>query len=182
MILTIFPGQLYVAASRVGSPDSLVFAVKKPLESAGIPFLTPNVVYREILLLSSQEMDTQATWSTWSPSTTTVIVSENMQRDTDYDGAYDGIPDNDNLEDSGEAPAPVEHRRRRLQGVHVTRSIVQSAEEQQSLAHPRDYNPVPPGPRIGWDEPLSEYEQIREKNMQVTEALNYHNNHYKKYF
>ena len=47
------PGQLYVAASRVGSPDSILFAVKKPVEP-GMPYLTPNVVYREVLLDPSE--------------------------------------------------------------------------------------------------------------------------------
>ena len=40
-------GQLYVACSRVGSPDRLKFAVKK---KDGILEETPNIVYHEVLL------------------------------------------------------------------------------------------------------------------------------------
>ena len=52
----LFPGQLYVATSRVGSPDNIRFAVKKALPG-NHPFLTPNVVYREILLASREDDD-----------------------------------------------------------------------------------------------------------------------------
>ena len=38
-------GQLYVAASRVGHPDDLHFAIIKPTKKEELPFLTKNVVY-----------------------------------------------------------------------------------------------------------------------------------------
>ena len=41
-------GQLYVAASRVGSPSQLKFAIKPQTPDA--PNLTNNIVYREVLL------------------------------------------------------------------------------------------------------------------------------------
>ena len=41
-------GQLYVACSRVGSPDRLKFAVKKTKD--GILEETPNIVFHEVLL------------------------------------------------------------------------------------------------------------------------------------
>ena len=41
-------GQLYVAVSRVGSPDKLKFAVKKSKD--GIMEDTPNIVFHEVLL------------------------------------------------------------------------------------------------------------------------------------
>jgi ATP-dependent DNA helicase PIF1 len=41
-------GQLYVAASRVGSPDHIKFAIKYQTEE--LPNTTSNVVYREVLL------------------------------------------------------------------------------------------------------------------------------------
>ena len=41
-------GQLYVAISRVGSPDRLKFAVKK--SKTGALEDTPNIVFNEVLL------------------------------------------------------------------------------------------------------------------------------------
>ena len=41
-------GQLYVACSRVGSPDKLKFAVKKSKD--GNIEETPNIVFHEVLL------------------------------------------------------------------------------------------------------------------------------------
>ena len=41
-------GQLYVAISRVGSPDRLKFAVKKT--KTGALEDTPNIVFNEVLL------------------------------------------------------------------------------------------------------------------------------------
>ena len=41
-------GQLYVACSRVGSPDRLKFAVKK--SKGGKIEEVPNIVFREVLL------------------------------------------------------------------------------------------------------------------------------------
>ena len=41
-------GQLYVAVSRVGSPDRLKFAVKKNKDGALED--TPNIVFHEVLL------------------------------------------------------------------------------------------------------------------------------------
>ena len=41
-------GQLYVACSRVGSPDRLKFAVKKSKD--GKIEEVPNIVFREVLL------------------------------------------------------------------------------------------------------------------------------------
>ena len=41
-------GQLYVAVSRVGSPERLKFAVKKDKDGA-IEY-TPNIVFNEVLL------------------------------------------------------------------------------------------------------------------------------------
>ena len=41
-------GQLYVALSRVGSPDNIKLAVKK--DNDGKPEAVRNVVFREVLL------------------------------------------------------------------------------------------------------------------------------------
>ena len=41
-------GQLYVAVSRVGSPDNIKFAVKEG--SDGKPKAVDNIVFREVLL------------------------------------------------------------------------------------------------------------------------------------
>ena len=41
-------GQLYVACSRVGSPDRLKFAVKSTTD--GVVEETPNIVFKEVLL------------------------------------------------------------------------------------------------------------------------------------
>ena len=41
-------GQLYVAVSRVGKPESLKFAVKSDVN--GKPKEVPNIVFKEILL------------------------------------------------------------------------------------------------------------------------------------
>ena len=41
-------GQLYVAVSRVGKPESLKFAIKS--DGNGKPKELPNIVFKEILL------------------------------------------------------------------------------------------------------------------------------------
>ena len=41
-------GQLYVACSRVGSPDRLKFAIKRTKD--GVVEETPNIVFKEVLL------------------------------------------------------------------------------------------------------------------------------------
>ena len=41
-------GQLYVACSRVGRPESLKFAIKK--KDDGVIEDTPNVVFKEVLI------------------------------------------------------------------------------------------------------------------------------------
>ena len=43
-------GQLYVAASHVGHPDNLHFAIMKPNKKEELPLFTKNVVYREVLI------------------------------------------------------------------------------------------------------------------------------------
>ena len=174
LITTNIPGQLYVAASRVGSPEDLRFAVKKPLESGSLPYLTPNVVFREILL-SSEQMDEHQP-SSQADTAEPIEVRDDVPQDTDYDGIYDGVPDDDvpdcdDLEDL--APSSVGHRRPRLQGDpklkgQTYESTTGQSGEQRKLAHPRDYSPAPLAPRIGFDRPLCPYEQIREANIQVT--------------
>ena len=48
-------GQLYVALSRVGSPDNIKIAVNKDKE--GKPEPVRNVVFREVLLKNDQLYD-----------------------------------------------------------------------------------------------------------------------------
>ena len=198
------PGQLYVAASRVGSPDSILFAVKKPVEP-GMPYLTPNVVYREVLLdpsetdaapshppsaapsqppsaapLLSQPLASAAPVQSQPPvSAAPIVVAEDVPRDTDYEGIYDGIPgddqhDRDDLEDL--SPSTVGHRRPRVQCDSRLKGRTYESTgcfvEGRELARPRDYSPVRLAPRVGWDEPLSEYEKQREVRMQeIREGL-----------
>ena len=42
-------GQLYVAASRVGHPDNILFAIARCAEREMPDFATSNVVYHEVL-------------------------------------------------------------------------------------------------------------------------------------
>ena len=43
-------GHLYVAASSVGHPEDIHFAIMKQTKKEKLPFLTKNIVYREVLL------------------------------------------------------------------------------------------------------------------------------------
>ena len=96
MFNKLLPGQLYVATSRVGSPDNICFAVKKAPPGSH-PFLTPNVVYREILLSSEGDDDMSmlsddsifAKQMVTQPAGSPVDVDNvDTPRDTDYEGPY----------------------------------------------------------------------------------------------
>ena len=63
-------GQLYVASSRTGSPDSTIYAVRSP--DGMDPFITKNIVFREIL---SDAMDINAT----GVATNHTILSDAME-------------------------------------------------------------------------------------------------------
>ena len=178
-----------------------------------MPYLTPNVVYREVLLhpddsdaapgqppsaapgqppsaapgqppsaapLLSQPLGSAAPLLSEPPaSAAPIVVAEDVPKDTDYEGIYDGIPgddqpDRDDLEDL--APSSVGHRRPRVQCDSRLKGRTYESTgcfvEGRELARPRDYSPVRLAPRVGWDEPLSEYEKQREVRMQeIREGL-----------
>ena len=174
----ILSGQLYVATSRVGSPDSVRFAVKKT-ELGCRPFLTPNVVYREILL-NSQEDDMQMLFDESMDDDMLRLCEEPMEtppaaaplevtivdtpRDTDYERPYSGVSLEEEQDecDGGPDPTPAGHRWPRHRG---RTDATPKSDEGRPLPHPRDFHPLPPGPHI--DPPLSAYELIREANIQV---------------
>ena len=174
----ILSGQLYVATSRVGSPDSVRFAVKKT-ELGCRPFLTPNVVYREILL-NSQEDDMQMLFDESMDDDMLRLCNEPMEnppaaaplevtivdapRDTDYERPYSGVSLEEEQDecDGGPDPAPAGHRWPRHRG---RTDATPKSDEGRPLPHPRDFHPLPPGPHI--DPPLSAYELIREANIEV---------------
>ena len=96
MFNKLLPGQLYVATSRVGSPDNICFAVKKAPPGSH-PFLTPNVVYRDILLSSQGDGDMSmlsddsiSAEEMLTPPASSLIEVANVvtPRDTDYESPY----------------------------------------------------------------------------------------------
>ena len=167
----LFPGQLYVATSRVGSPDNIRFAVKKALPG-NHPFLTPNVVYREILLtsqgdddmsmLSDDSMFNEQMETT--PAAAPIEVANDTPRDTDYERPYSGMSLGEEQDDGGPDHAPAQHRWPRHQGRMDLRP--HSDIDNHPLPHPQDFFPPPTGPHI--NPPLSAYELIREANIQVS--------------
>ena len=179
LLKPMLSGQLYVATSRVGSPDSVCFAVKKT-ELGCRPFLTPNVVYREILL-NSQEDDMQMLFDESMDDDMLRLCNEPMEnppaaaplevtivdapRDTDYERPYSGVSLEEEQDecDGGPDPAPAGHRWPRLRG---RTDATPNCDEGRPLPHPRDFFPLPSGPHI--DPPLSAYELIREANILVS--------------
>ena len=122
MFNKLLPGQLYVATSRVGSPDNICFAVKKAPPGSH-PFLTPNVVYREILL-SSQGYDDMSMLSddsifakqmvTPPAGSTDDVYNVDTPRDTDYEHPYSGMCLGEEQDDGGPDHTPTEHHWPRL--------------------------------------------------------------------
>ena len=124
MFNKLLPGQLYVATSRVGSPDNICFAVKKAPPGSH-PFLTPNVVYREILLSSEGDDDMSmlsddsifAKQMVTPPAGSPVDVDNvDTPRDTDYERPYSGMCLGEEQDDGDPDHAPTEHHWPRLQG------------------------------------------------------------------
>ena len=171
MFNKLLPGQLYVATSRVGSPDNICFAVKKAPPGSH-PFLTPNVVYREILLSSEGDDDMSmlsddsifAKQMVTPPAGSPVDVDNvDTPRDTDYERPYSGMCLGEEQDDGDPDHAPTEHCWQRLQG---RTDLGPNIDINSSpLPHPRDFFPLPPGPHI--NPLLSTYELIREANIQV---------------
>lgn len=161
-----------MAASRVGSPANIRFAVKKPTLVGDLPFVTPNVVFREVLL-NSQEATPGTGPSHPSSNTAPVVVPDDSRPgDTDYEGPYDDLfPEHELFEDEGPDCAPIPPAGRRLRPVQGQTPVGSSFPSQDdvvssSLPIPpyADYDPPMP---IGWDGPRCEYEQIREDNIKV---------------
>ena len=87
-------GQLYVAASRVGHPQDLHFAVMKPANKEE-PYLTKNTVYREVLLHGGS--------SALDPSSSFINLANigdcgTASEDIEYKGLYDGLPEEEQEE------------------------------------------------------------------------------------
>ena len=85
-------GQLYVAASRVGAPDRIHFAIRP--EDPRLPNFTKNIVYREVLLhhmeqgqdegepARQQEVGEEIDIGNWAPT-------------DEYEGPYDEVDEGD---------------------------------------------------------------------------------------
>ena len=93
-------GQLYVAASRVGHPDDLHFAIMKPTKKEELPFLTKNVVYREVLL------PRRSVCLPFSSQATNIVSVGLGEEPTDMEhmGLFDGIPEEEWKEREDDAP------------------------------------------------------------------------------
>ena len=161
----MFPGQLYVATSRVGTPDAICFAVKKAQPGCR-PFLTCNVVVVEILLQQDNIMPMVSNEPMVTPLTAASIEVPDVDTpmDTNYEHPYTGVPVDEERDEceGGPNPAPAGHRWTRLQDHTDPWS---QSDISNPLPHPRDYRPEIHGPYI--DPPLSTYELIREANIEV---------------
>ena len=78
-------GQLYVAASRVGRPEDVLFAVKKMEATSAERNITKNVVFREVLLHRRQPPPPQVP----VPTTPAIPLEHGHSSDLDYNGVYD---------------------------------------------------------------------------------------------
>jgi len=78
-------GQLYVAASRVGRPEDVLFAVKNTEATSAERNVTKNVVHREVLLHRRQPPPPQVP----VPNTPAVPLESDHSSALDYNGVYD---------------------------------------------------------------------------------------------
>lgn len=185
-------GQLYVAASRVGAPSGLKFAVKKPV-MAGEGFgVTTNVVYREVLLqhgntevhcpsiLSQLHIPVPSTTSidqdpgpecstgpVVPPAVYVIPDGEAGPSDTNYTGPYDGVQ----LEvDESTIDVDQPGRQQRVkQGNTIGKSVPRprrATGDELPLPDIEDYVPI----TAGFTEPQCQYERIREANIKEKEA------------
>ena len=78
-------GQLYVAASRVGRPEDVLFAVKKMAATSAEKNVTKNVVYREVLLHRRQPPPPQVP----VPNTPAIPLESDLSSALDHLSVYD---------------------------------------------------------------------------------------------
>jgi hypothetical protein len=155
--------QLYVAASRVGNPDHIKFALREKRlggeykTTFGVQLSynwTPNVVYKDALLHchSSQAEGERQNKDGLASSVTHVDTEDDYTKD-DYDGPYDAV-----LEDCEEQEVDFNPRQRikKQQGARASRSA--SLPKNVTPTQPEEWHPTVDGP-------LSEYEKIRENNI-----------------
>ena len=155
-------GQLYVAPSRVGAPDRCVFAFK-PILPAGPANVTRNIVFQEVL-----EGVRPALTVTCPAAATATKEVDDITNWTDYDAIeveMEHALDEDVIAEEG--PISADETRRRVEARQKVPTRVQRPDEQSN-----DQCPPATGPIIG-DEPLCEYEQIRESNIDERDALFY---------
>ena len=102
-------GQLNVAASRVGSRDRIMFAIKPDEE--GFNNFTSNVVYKEVLL-DAPEIPMEVDQQDFSDAVE-VDLDPFTTADTDYDGPHDELWAESELEDRFvfKEPAPVRKKK-----------------------------------------------------------------------
>ena len=94
-------GQLYVAASRVGHPEDLHFAIMKPAKPEEA-YLTKNIVYREVLLHGGSLEG--ATIASSSSVINMVDLGDCDEESADIGGVgiYDGLSDDEEEVEGGD--------------------------------------------------------------------------------
>lgn len=158
--------QLYVAASRVGNPDHIKFALREK-RLGGDYNWTPNVVYKDALLHCHSSQDEGE--RRYEDTLASRVIHVYQVTEEDYEGPYDSV-----LEDCEEQEVDFNPRRRitKQQGVPASRSAsLPKNVTPLDLTQPEEWHPTV-------DEPPCEYEKIREANITEREvgcaALNAH--------
>jgi hypothetical protein len=171
---------LYVATSRVGSPDQIRFAVREGDDVVTPKYVTRNVVYREVLLPSteSSDLETDEGFADVPSAPLPVRASPGFPfelpggddfdpADVQYEGLLDDFPDEVDwdVEEESDVTDPVLRPRPRQPelGHRVGRSCLPARRAVSPPPATDDCQPE----MIGGGQPLSEYEQFRDRNIQV---------------
>jgi len=171
---------LYVASSRVGAPDQIRFAVREGDDKVTLKYVTRNVVYKEVLLPSAESCELEPDEGFADVPSTPLPVRASPgfpfelpggddfdPADMQYEGLLENFPEEVDwdVEEEPDVTAPVLRPRPRQPevGQRVGRSCLPARRAVPPPAPATECQPE----LIGGGQPLSEYELIRDRNIEV---------------